>query len=260
MNKIIVIVCLSLCTLSYAQKKGIVYYGQIQSIPLKGPYGPDFNAYLVFDKTGSYYVSRKDSLDKETTFKRVYDNEDGSQGLSFGEYTNAIGTQVYYNKRKNMLYWNQWQTFYVAEQTPKIHWTLSNETKQFGNLQARKATGKFRGRLYTAWYTLDIPLPYGPWKLQGLPGLILEAYDEDKEMYLYFKSIEYPTSKNVTVKEIDWPEDLPKKWRTREDFKKRLNWIYERKRNTSITIAQKMNTDVPEQRIKSESMLESFED
>ncbi len=244
-----------ICT---SQTKGIIYYGQIESVTLKGPYGPDFNSYMVFNNEASYYVTAKDSLDAQTTFKRIYDNEDGSAGLSYGEYTNAIGRQVYYNRKVDSLYWNQWQTFYVAEKTPKINWELQNETKQIGNLLAYKARGKFRGRYYTAWYTLEIPLPYGPWKLQGLPGLILEAYDDDKELYLYFKSIEYPTTKNVRVKPIVWPEGMNKSWRSLEDFKKRLDWMYERQKNTSISIAQRMNTDVPEQKIKSEAFLESF--
>ncbi len=34
--------------------------------------------------------------------------------------------------------------------------------------------------------------------------------------------------------------------------------MYERQKNTSISIAQRMNTDVPEQKIKSEAFLESF--
>lgn len=242
----------------YSQDKGLVYYGQIESVGLKGPYGPDFNSYLVFNDDASYYVTAKDSLDSDTVFKRVYDNADGTLGMSYSEYTDELGRQIYYNREIDSVYWNQWQTFYVAEKRPEIDWILGNETKKIGSFIVHKATGKFRGRLYTAWYTLEIPLPYGPWKLQGLPGLIIEAYDEDKEMYLYFKSLEYPTKREVKIKEITWPQSLPKKWKTLDDFKKRIEFFYERKKNSSITIAQRLGSNVPEEKIKSESFLESF--
>ena len=47
------------------------------------------------------------------------------------------------------------------------------------NYPCKKATTKFRGRTWTAWYSLDLPFNDGPWKLHGLPGLILSANDAD---------------------------------------------------------------------------------
>ncbi|MEZ4793824.1 MAG: GLPGLI family protein, partial [Gelidibacter sp.] len=198
MKKHYIFLVLILCSIyMVGQTKGIVYYGQKESLSLKGPYGPDFNSYLVFNNEQSLYVTAKDSLDKNTNFKSSYDNQDGTVALAYAVYTTPYGRQVFYDKKKDSLYWNQWKNFYVAEKTPKIAWKLDKETKKIGNFTAHKATGFFRGRTYTAWYTQEIPLPYGPWKLQGLPGLILEAYDTDKEMYLYFKSLEYPTKTAV---------------------------------------------------------------
>lgn len=262
MKTLIKYIVLSLTYIFYincnSQSKGLVHYGQIESIGLKSANGPDFNSYLAFDNNQSYYVTAKDSLETKD-FKRRYKSDDGLRVISFpGGLLTDLGRQVYYDKSNDSLYWNQWRLFYVKEKTPKINWILDTITKQIGNYKAHKATGFFRGRHYTAWYTLDIPLPYGPWKLQGLPGLILEAYDKDKEMYIYFKSIEYPTSSNVTIKQIVWPKDIEHKWKSLSDFKTRLDKIYERSRNSSIIIAQKLNSDVPEQKIKSEAFLESF--
>lgn len=244
---------------SFSQNKGIVYYGQIESIGLSGPFGPDFNAYLTFNNEASYYVTAKDSLDAETSFKLVYDNNDGTRGVSYSVYTTPFGKQVYFNKKSDSIYWNQWVNFYVAEKRPKINWQLKTETKKIGKFTAHKATGMFRGRVYTAWYTIDIPLPYGPWKLQGLPGLILEAYDENKEMFLYFKSLEYPTDNKAKISQINWPKDIKENWLTLQDFKNRVEDIYEKKRDRSILIAERLGSDVPEQKIKSEVLLESFE-
>ena len=42
-----------------------------------------------------------------------------------------------------------------------------------------KAIAAFRGRVWTVWYTLDLPYGDGPWKFCGLPGLVLHAYDSE---------------------------------------------------------------------------------
>ncbi|MNY31463.1 hypothetical protein D3C86_1656270 [compost metagenome] len=101
---------------------------------------------------------------------------------------------------------------YVAEKKHHFIWELKNETKTIGKYTCYKATTNFRGRNYTAWYAPDIPLPYGPWKLQGLPGLILEAYDNTEEIYYYFKSIEYPTANKTAVSFIKSDNGKPIKW------------------------------------------------
>lgn len=43
------------------------------------------------------------------------------------------------------------------------------------------AIAKFKGRTWIAWYTEDIPIDNGPWKLSGLPGLILKAHDSEND-------------------------------------------------------------------------------
>ena len=42
---------------------------------------------------------------------------------------------------------------------------------------SQKAICHYHGRTWTAFYATDIPISDGPWKLCGLPGLILRAYD-----------------------------------------------------------------------------------
>ncbi|MDO4790059.1 MAG: GLPGLI family protein, partial [Porphyromonas sp.] len=41
------------------------------------------------------------------------------------------------------------------------------------------AKADYLGREWIVWYTPDIPSPTGPWKLWGLPGLIVEAKDSE---------------------------------------------------------------------------------
>ncbi len=59
-------------------------------------------------------------------------------------------------------------------------WKLEEDTAGILSYTCRKAVCEFKGRKWTAWYAPEIPISEGPWKLYGLPGLILKAEDEAK--------------------------------------------------------------------------------
>ena len=67
------------------------------------------------------------------------------------------------------------QDYEGYEPTPDIAWTLTNDTLTVSGYYCQTATCKFRGVAWTVCYTEDIPSTAGPWKLCGLPRLILEA-------------------------------------------------------------------------------------
>ncbi|QKJ29242.1 GLPGLI family protein [Mucilaginibacter mali] len=81
----------------------------------------------------------------------------------------------------------------IEEAMPMIKWKISADTMSFGTLHCQKATGHFKGRDYTAWFCPDLPFHAGPWKLCGLPGLIVEAYDTNKEVEFKFDGMEAVT-------------------------------------------------------------------
>ena len=56
-------------------------------------------------------------------------------------------------------------------------WAMGDSTREVLGYTCQQATADFRGRRWTAWFATDIPISDGPWKLGGVPGLILEAYD-----------------------------------------------------------------------------------
>ncbi len=64
------------------------------------------------------------------------------------------------------------------EKQDEMQWTLSSDTLTIMETPCNKATAEFGGRVWTAWYAPSIPASYGPWKLSGLPGLILKATDD----------------------------------------------------------------------------------
>ena len=63
-------------------------------------------------------------------------------------------------------------------------WDLQEDSvKTILGHECQKATCKFRGREWTAWFALDVPISDGPWKFCGLPGLIMEVYDKGEQQY-----------------------------------------------------------------------------
>ncbi len=66
-----------------------------------------------------------------------------------------------------------------TENANPIAWNLTEGMDTICGYVCRKATGEYGGRTWTVWYSTEIPVTFGPWKLCGLPGLILEASDSE---------------------------------------------------------------------------------
>ena len=65
------------------------------------------------------------------------------------------------------------------EKEEKPEWKLTADTLTLLGYRCTRATTQFKGRQWTAWFTPDIPVSEGPWKLCGLPGMILKAEDAE---------------------------------------------------------------------------------
>lgn len=66
-----------------------------------------------------------------------------------------------------------------TDECDNIYWEISDSQKQILGFDCIKATANYHGRNWSAWFSEEIPLVDGPWKLTGLPGLILEAETDD---------------------------------------------------------------------------------
>ena len=82
-----------------------------------------------------------------------------------------------------------------------MDWQMSFETKEILGYQCFKAECDFRGRHWTAWCTMQIPVQDGPWKFCGLPGLILQM--EESRGHYAFRCIGIETQQ----KPIVWYEE-----------------------------------------------------
>ena len=137
-------------------------------------------AYTQFKK--AYMTAMAASLDGHISVRTV---DAGSRT----EYYQFPNEQKLFTKDQLMN-----NTYLVEEPMPAIHWKISGDKANFGDLHCQKATCHFKGRDYTAWFCPDLPVRVGPWKLNGLPGVILEAHDAKNEVVFQFDWVEKASS------------------------------------------------------------------
>lgn len=94
------------------------------------------------------------------------------------------------------------KAYLISDGKTTIDWDIQDSTKKIGNYTCQRAVGISKGRQYIVWFTTDLPYSYGPRRLNGLPGLILEAHDITNRIVYSFK--QYNT---VSGKEIGIPEN-----------------------------------------------------
>ena len=98
------------------------------------------------------------------------------------------------------------------EKINPIAWTLVDEEKEVCGYHCKKATGTYGGREWIAWYAPEVAIPFGPWKIVGLPGLVMAA--EDAEGVHRFTTIQFrAASGSVVTPEL--PDEIKT---TREKF------------------------------------------
>ncbi len=146
----------------------------------------DKSGYLIFDNTHSlYYFNRSQSENiqfVDETDSEMYIDVRDEEGLSFYTHFNLL-------KQISRYYTPGDEFVILTEENKTITWKTGNELKKIGNFICRNATTSFKGRKWNVWFTEEIPVPAGPWKLFGLPGLIVEAEDETGTFYFYLERL-----------------------------------------------------------------------
>ncbi len=131
----------------------------------------------IGNSTATYNVFHNNNIEVSDDFKYdkkldSYNKEiDLSDGSGMYMKTNLMDSTLIHTS-------NIGKTKYlIHENLPVMNWKLEDDEKQINDFICKKAILSFRGRDYIAWYNPKIPVPFGPWKFIGLPGLVLEISD-----------------------------------------------------------------------------------
>lgn len=82
-------------------------------------------------------------------------------------------------------------TFFIYEvDLSAFQWELLDKDSLINGYTVQKARLSYGGRLWSAWYTLEIPVADGPYKFSGLPGLILKVSDSQGHYVFEMTAIE----------------------------------------------------------------------
>ena len=182
---------LAIISFSQSYQNGIVTY-IITDAP-KGLISEQYPGELNFQNEKSIFV-----YDKNTFFmpKRVdsVDNEGNKLIIrSGGRVSDRKGKIVYSNfatKEQVCRETISDKPFIVYDTIVAPQWVYGNQTRKIGNFLCQNASSHYYGRDYEAWFTMEIPVPFGPWKLNGLPGLIMEAKSSDGELEFVATKVE----------------------------------------------------------------------
>jgi GLPGLI family protein len=91
----------------------------------------------------------------------------------------SYNVSVYKDFNKNEMYGRaigyKANNYVIKDSLNIIDWKLQDSTKIINGKNCKLATVHWRGFDWEAWYDEDITVSDGPFKLHGLPGLIIEA-------------------------------------------------------------------------------------
>jgi len=150
----------------------------------------NIEASLYFNNSQSLFEYKEKYLEKDS----VELVKNGDDKIDMTIHDNSCYYICNYKEqnliRENFGNLNGIDKYEIEESIPTISWNLTEGTKKINQYNCNNANCRFRGRNYTVWFTTEIQSSFGPLKLNGLPGLILEVIDDTNEVQLYAKQIQ----------------------------------------------------------------------
>ena len=166
---------------------------------------------LDIDKSGSKYYGQEKFIADSTSqadLERQLKLSPNNISISRNDKPGMISYKVtkQYPDFKTHLFTRISNDSYKIEEDKKPEWKILPEKQKIGEYNAQKATTKYGGREWTAWFSTDLPFQDGPYKFYGLPGLIVKI--EDKTGSHCLTLVGNKTIQTTTEKEMNLPQGV----------------------------------------------------
>jgi GLPGLI family protein len=188
----------------------------------------------VVSKYYSYFVFNSDSLITDFKLKKPHSSAVPSKMGIRGKdiFWSEYYYSEYYKENNTLTEYSRMpidkMNVYYTEDLPIQEWEVDTDTLTVMDYICQKATCRFRGRDYVAWFAPDIPVNNGPWKFGGLPGLILKISDTENKYSYECIGIEQFKHKFPIKKYKDYKSRYKKEERTTVlKIQKKMNEDYE---------------------------------
>ncbi|WP_192821920.1 GLPGLI family protein [Rufibacter sp. LB8] len=165
-------------------------------------YEIEYNHTITFDDLVTRAVYKLTATHEASYYIKLKSEQEARNGTELINANTGAIPFVYKDYLQKQTRYNQPminKVFFIKDELPLQTWKLASETKQIKSFKCKKATTTFRGRKYTAWYSTDISLMGGPWKFDGLPGLILAVASDDGVLSIEATKIEKKPLKPLPV-------------------------------------------------------------
>ena|SRR5690606_19898629 len=151
---------------------------------------------LINDRESIFQSLKRYRLDSAT-----YASKTGGNSVPFGfisdnftkirYYITKFGDSIITRDEYKLARYQDYH--YYVEHRKDFDWRVMDDTTTISGILCQRAELDFGGRRWVAWFSPEVPIPDGPYKFCGLPGLILNIGDSTGSWrfdFLGLKSIE----------------------------------------------------------------------
>lgn len=175
----------------FAQKNENTYVVHYSYSTYINDFSYNIDSSLIFDNNTSVY-----EMDHTNSFEKNKQNKGSDIILQVKPKGNDF---VYKDFNTGAMYFtdiiNAFQPFYIKDSLNVMEWELNEKFDVILGYTCQEATSSYGGRTYRAYFTSEIPIPNGPWRFHGLPGLILKVESIDSAFKLEATSLEVKNKK-----------------------------------------------------------------